>query len=81
MHDLAAWNTRTPAGHPEGFFESFANIYRNFALTVRAKANGETPTPEMLDFPNEQDGLRGMQFVETVVTANESEAKWQPWIE
>ena len=37
MSDLALWNTRVPAGHPEGFIEAFANIYRNFALTVMAK--------------------------------------------
>ncbi len=44
-------NTRTPGGHPEGYLEAFANIYRNFALTVDAKLNGTEPTAEMLDFP------------------------------
>ncbi|MDR0844159.1 MAG: Gfo/Idh/MocA family oxidoreductase [Tannerella sp.] len=81
LGDFAAWDTRTPAGHPEGFIESFANIYRNFALTVRAKQNGETPTENMLDFPTVYDGVRGMQFIETMVTAGWSnDKKWQPWI-
>ena len=73
----ALHNTRTPGGHPEGYLEAFANIYRNFALTVRAKANGEAPTPEMLDFPGVEDGIRGMQFIDTVVSAGyNDEVKW-----
>ena len=74
---VAAHNTRVPGGHPEGYLEAFANIYRNFALTVRARANGEEPTPEMLDFPGVDDGIRGMQFIETVVSAGyNDEVKW-----
>ncbi|WP_206082113.1 Gfo/Idh/MocA family protein [Maribellus sediminis] len=74
---IAAHNTRTPGGHPEGYLEAFANIYRNFALTVSAKANGEEPTAEMLDFPGVEDGIRGMQFIDTVVSAGyNNEVKW-----
>jgi predicted dehydrogenase len=74
---IAAHNTRTPGGHPEGYLEAFANIYRNFSLTVRAKANGQQPTPEMLDFPGVEDGIRGMQFIDTVVKAGyDDEMKW-----
>ena len=82
LGDFAAWNVRTPAGHPEGFLEAFANIYRNFTLTVMAIRNGEEPTENMLDFPNVYDGVRGMQFIETMVEAGWSnEQKWLPWIE
>ncbi len=74
---VAAFNTRTPGGHPEGYLEAFANIYRNFSLTVRAKANGQVPTAEMLDFPGVEDGIRGMQFIDTVVSAGyNDEVKW-----
>jgi predicted dehydrogenase len=74
---IAAHNTRVPGGHPEGYLEAFANIYRNFSLTVRAKANGEKPTAEMLDFPGVEDGIRGMQFIDTVVKAGyDDEMKW-----
>lgn len=74
---VAAHNTRVPGGHPEGYLEAFANIYRNFSLTVRAKSNGETPTPEMLDFPGVEDGIRGMQFIDTVVKAGyDDNMKW-----
>lgn len=78
---FAKWNTRTPAGHPEGFIEAFANIYRNFALTVKTLQKGETQTEEMLDFPNVNDGVRGMQFIETVVKSGYSDSpKWVKWI-
>lgn len=75
--EIAAHNTRTPGGHPEGYLEAFANIYRNFSLTVRAKANGEKPSAEILDFPGVEDGIRGMQFIDTVVSSGyNNEVKW-----
>jgi predicted dehydrogenase len=78
----ARCNTRTPAGHPEGFLEAFANIYRNFANTVQAKIAGEQPDQQWADFPNVNDGVRGMQFIETVVTAGwNNDVKWVKWIE
>ena len=74
---IAAHNTRTPGGHPEGYLEAFANIYRNFSLTVRAKMNSQQPTAEMLDFPGVEDGIRGMQFIDTVVKAGyDDSVKW-----
>ncbi|NCB08515.1 MAG: Gfo/Idh/MocA family oxidoreductase [Bacteroidia bacterium] len=74
---VAAHNTRTPGGHPEGYLEAFANIYRNFSLTVRAKMNNQQPTAEMLDFPGVEDGIRGMQFIDTVVKAGyDDSVKW-----
>ena len=75
--DIAAYNTRTPGGHPEGYLEAFANIYRNFAKTLMAKMDGEQPTAEMLDFPGIEDGIRGMQFIDTIVNAGyNDEVKW-----
>lgn len=82
LNPMTRWNTRTPGGHPEGFIEAFANIYRNFAHTVRAKAAGEQPNAEWLDFPTEEDGLRGLQFVETMVRSGyDNEQKWYKWVE
>ena len=76
------WNMRTPGGHPEGLIEAFANIYRNFTLTVMAQMKGETPSAEMLDFPTVHDGVRGMQFIETIVKAGwDDSVKWVKWIE
>lgn len=74
---VAAHNSRTPGGHPEGYLEAFANIYRNFSLTIRAKMNNQEPTAEMLDFPGVDDGIRGMQFIDTVVKAGyDNDTKW-----
>jgi len=54
--------SRIPAGHPEGFIEAFANIYKNFALTILSRKEGKDPDPEWLDFP--------------VVESSQSEQKW-----
>ncbi len=77
MGYAAAHNTRTPGGHPEGYLEAFANIYRNFSLTLRAKMNGEEVKPEWLDFPGVEDGIRGMQFIDAVVESGyNDDVKW-----
>jgi predicted dehydrogenase len=79
LSKYAIHNSRTPGGHPEGYLEAFANIYRNFALTLSAKIDGTSPTPEMLDFPNTNDGLRGMAFIDNVVASGASDQKWTPY--
>lgn len=80
--DMAKMNTRTPGGHPEGFIEAFANIYRNFAHTVMSIKKGEKPCEACLDFPTVYDGVRGMQFIETMVEAGYNEnVKWQKWVD
>lgn len=73
---LAQHNTRVPAGHPEGYLEAFANLYRNFALTLQAHLNGEKPREEWLDFPGVEEGVRGMQFIERVIASGKSTEKW-----
>ena len=77
---FAAHNTRIPAGHPEGYLEAFGNLYRNFALTIRAKIDGETPKAEWLDFPGVEEGIRGMAFVDNVVASSGSEEKWKEFV-
>lgn len=79
IHTEAATHARIPAGHPEGFLEAFANIYRNFAFALRARIHGRE-TPAEYDFPTVHDGVRGMQFLETVVKASASPQKWMPFI-
>lgn len=78
---IAAHNTRTPGGHPEGYLEAFANLYRNFAASLRAIRDGVEPRPADLDFPSVEEGVRGMQFIETVVAAGSSKTKWIPFVE
>jgi predicted dehydrogenase len=72
----AIHNCRTPAGHPEGYLEAFANLYRNFALTLSARMDGTKPPEAALDFPSVEDGIRGMAFIDTVVKSGQSKEKW-----
>jgi len=76
VSSYASHNTRVPAGHPEGYLEAFANIYRNFALTIKAHAAGQTPQPEWMDFPGIEEGVRGMAFIENAIASGKSDIKW-----
>jgi predicted dehydrogenase len=70
---------RLPAGHPEGFIEAFANIYRDFAMVLAARIDGTDPASVPGDFPTVEDGVRGMAFIETVVKSSQSTDKWVPF--
>ena len=74
--DLAKYNTRFPAGHPEGLIEAFANIYRNVATCIQHRLEETEPPAEALDFPTVYDGLRGMQFIDIVLESSQSDKKW-----
>ncbi len=76
LSPFATNNTRLPSGHPEGYLEAFANIYRNFGRTVRKRMNGETPNEFDLDFPTIDDGIRGMVFVEAVIRSGKLNSQW-----
>jgi predicted dehydrogenase len=67
---IAGYNTRVPAGHPEGYIEAFANIYRNAATCMQHMLEGTEPPEEALDFPTIQDGVRGMKFVDKAVESS-----------
>lgn len=72
----AAAHTRLPGGHPEGYLEAFANVYRNVAFCLRAHLNGEAVDDVYRDFPSVSDGVRGMRFIEKVVESSNSDQKW-----
>lgn len=74
----AAAATRIPPGHPEGYLEAFANLYRRFAGVIRAREEGRAPTETELDFPTIADGVRGMAFIEAVVASSKANAAWTP---
>jgi predicted dehydrogenase len=80
LDSYAKHNTRTPAGHPEGYLEAFGNIYRNFAITLMARIDGTKPPEEALDFPSVEDGVRGMAFIDNLIRSNKSLEKWTPFI-
>ncbi len=73
---VATANCRTPAGHPEGYLEAFANVYRNFANHIRAVEDGTETNEVMLDYPRIDDGIRGMAFIEAVVGSSANNAAW-----
>jgi predicted dehydrogenase len=64
----AASRTRTPTGHPEGYLEAFANIYRDFAAVLRGE-----PAPLL---PGIEDALRGLTFIDTAVAASRDKSGW-----
>ncbi|AKJ64391.1 Gfo/Idh/MocA family protein [Kiritimatiella glycovorans] len=74
--EAAAKCTRIPFGHPEGFIESFANHYVNFAEAIRAHAEGRNPSADGSDFPSVDEGVRGMRFIEAVVKSSQDGAVW-----
>jgi len=76
LSEPAKLNTRVPWGHPEGYFEAFANIYLAFARAVRAFKPGKKINAAKFDFPDVEDGVRGMAFVETVIRSANSNRKW-----
>ncbi len=80
LSSYATSNCRTPGGHPEGYLEAFANIYKNFATTLTAKMNGVTPPKEALDFPSVDEGVRGMAFIDNVVASAQSDKKWTEYV-
>jgi len=69
-------HTRIPAGHPEGYLEAFANIYRNVAKCIQARISGQTIDPIYEDYPTVDDGVRGMEFLYKVIESGQSELKW-----
>lgn len=76
VSSFASHNTRTPGGHPEGYLEAFANLYHNFALTIKAGLEGKEASEEAQDFPGVKEGLRGMAFIENVIASGKSDVKW-----
>lgn len=76
LADAAQGATRIPAGHPEGYLEAFANIYRNFAYCLQARLAGKEPNPLHEDFPSVSDGVRGMEFIAKVVDSSQKGAVW-----
>ncbi len=73
MSDEAKAATRTPAGHPEGFYEAFANIYRLAVADIQRVESGQ---PAQGGYPTVYDGLRGMQFVVGAVESSRQGAVW-----
>ena len=72
----ASHATRIPAGHPEGYLEGFAQIYRDVAEQIQARWQGRAPDPLACIVPTVEDGARGMKFIEAVVESSRAEGRW-----
>ena len=66
---------RTPPGHPEGYLESFANIYQDFIADVRRVDAGDSP---LGGYPSVEEGVRSMRFVDAAVRSTRQGAVWVP---
>ena len=76
LSDLATATTRLPSGHPEGFLEAFANVYRGVEQAIRAHAGEDLGGATRIDFPDVEDGLQGMRFIRAVVASDERGNQW-----
>ncbi len=72
----AAHASRIPAGHPEGYLEGFAQLYRDTAEQIAARIEGRAPDPASLLVPGLDDGLRGMRFIMASLASSQADAAW-----
>jgi predicted dehydrogenase len=79
LHPVAQRMSRIPAGHPEGYYEAFANIYAAFTAALRKHKNAEPLAPEDLGFPGVDEGIRGVRFIERCVDSSRKGAVWVRW--
>ncbi len=75
---IATRSTRLPTGHPEGYFEAFAQLYKDFAELVAARTEGRAPDPLATLLPNCEDGLAGVQFIDAVLRSSSNASAWTP---
>ena len=68
--------SRIPSGHPEGYFEAFANLYKTFTAALAKQRAGGTPTAQELDFPGLAEGLDGVRFIGKCVESSQKGAVW-----
>ncbi|HEV7257228.1 MAG TPA: Gfo/Idh/MocA family oxidoreductase [Bosea sp. (in: a-proteobacteria)] len=78
LGEAARRAVRLPSGHPEGFIEAFANVYRGIFADIRARGAGKVADPIDADYPRVEDGARGVRFIECAV-ASSAARRWQPF--
>ena len=73
---VAAHASHTPAGHPEGYLEGFAQLYNDLAEQIRARMEERQPDPSALLVPSIQDGVAGMRFITAVLASSKNNSAW-----
>jgi predicted dehydrogenase len=78
LSPLAAASSRLPSGHPEAFFEAFANVYRFAYDSMADRAAGKKFETRNTIYPNVYDGVEGMYFIEQCVASSKNNGAWTP---
>ena len=76
LHPATQRASRIARGHPEGFRESFANLYADFAESIAAHITGTAPDPLHTWSPGVHDGVRGLEFVDAVLASSRNAGAW-----
>lgn len=76
LGDAAGQSTRVPPGHPEGYQEAFATLYRDLADMIHARIDGAAPPPAARLVPTVEDGAKGVRFIEAAVESSRNDAAW-----
>jgi len=76
FHPHAQGYSRIPSGHPEGYFEAFANLYRTFIVALAKVRAGVRPSEAELDFPTVDQGVEGVAFIAKCVESSQAGARW-----
>jgi predicted dehydrogenase len=79
LDETVRQDCRLPGGHPEGFFEAFANIYRHALNDMLLRQSGRPAPLPHTQYPNVYDGLEGVYFVEQCLASHQDNMAWQPW--
>ena len=72
----AARVTRIPSGHPEGYLEAFATLYSEIGHAIRSRRTKGPKLDKAVQFPTVVDGVKGVAFVEAVVSSSVKGGKW-----
>ncbi len=78
MNDAGKAACRLPSGHPEAFFEAFANVYRGAYDAMVARIEGKKPDNVNTVYPNVNDGVEGMYFIQQSVASSKENGAWLP---
>ncbi len=78
MNDAGKAACRLPSGHPEAFFEAFANVYRSAYDGMVKRASGEKIETKNTVYPNVYDGCEGMYFIQQCVASSAENGAWLP---
>lgn len=79
LNDMGKAACRIPSGHPEGFFEAFANVYRFAYDAMIAQKTGESFEKRDTIYPNVYDGVDGMHFIQQCVNSSAQNGAWLPF--